>query len=323
MSEQKVICIGSASKDIFFPTKEGIVMKTPEDVTSQKKIAFEVGAKYHINDRFEALGGCGVNQAIGLTRLGVPAMCYAVLGNDVIGQWMRQEIKKEGVDDSLIVNEECLTGLSAIIVNEISGERIIFSNQEATERLKIAKQKLEAADWISVSDLTGDWRQDMDDILAMDFMTGARIAFNPRGRNIQEDAQKVFELAGKCEVFFVNKDEAIEILAAKKFSAEQLNGEEFLLKELKKSGARIVVITDGERGAWAFDGNEIVHEESLLIKTVDTTGAGDAFASGFLAAHIKGKFLKGCVQWGIQNGASVAQYYGGVEGLLREEQMEK
>lgn len=318
-----MICIGSSSKDIFFPTKEGVIINTPEDVTSQKKIAFEVGAKYHINDRFETVGGCGVNQAVGLTRLGVPAACYTVVGSDVIGEWMKGEIQKEGVDGSLIVTENCLTGLSAIIVNEISGERIIFSNQEATERMKIDFDKLREADWISVSDLSGDWKTIMDDILALDFTTGARIAFNPRGRNIQEDAQKVFELAGKCELFVVNKDEAIEILSARKIAPEKLNDEEFLLHELKRSGARIVVITDGERGAWAYDGNEIVHEEALIIKTVDTTGAGDAFASGFLAAHIKGKFLKECVRWGVKNGASVAQHYGGVEGLLREGEIEK
>lgn len=323
MENIKVICIGSSCKDIFFPTKEGVVIKTPEDVTSQKKIAFEVGEKYHINDRFESLGGCGVNQSIGLTRLGVPAACYTVLGNDVIGEWMRQEIQKEGVDDSLIVNENCFTGLSAIIVNEISGERVIFSNQEAMERMKIDVAKLESADWISVSDLSGDWKTIMDNILAMDFKTGARIVFNPRGRNIQEDAQKVFDLAKEVEIFFVNKDEAIEILAARKADQEKLNDEEFLLKELKKSGARVVVITDGGKGAWAYDGNEIVHEEALLIKTMDTTGAGDAFASGFLAAHIKGKFLRECVKWGIKNGASVAQHYGGVEGLLRAEEIEK
>jgi len=255
--------------------------------------------------------------------LGVPAFCYTVLGNDMIGEWIRQEIQKEGVDGSLIVKEDCFTGLSAIIVNEISGERVIFSNQEAMERMKVEVAKLESADWISVTDLSGDWKTIMDTILAMDFTTGARIAFNPRGRNIQEDAQKVFELAKEVEILFVNKDEAIEILAARKFEPEKLNDEEFLLKELKKSGARIVVITNGENGAWAYDGNEIVHEEALMIKTVDTTGAGDAFASGFLAAHIKGKFLRECVQWGIKNGASVAQHYGGVVGLLKAEDLEK
>ena len=41
-----VICIGASTQDIFFPTAEGKIIETPEDVTSQRKIAFELGAKY-------------------------------------------------------------------------------------------------------------------------------------------------------------------------------------------------------------------------------------------------------------------------------------
>ena len=67
---KQVICIGSGSKDIFFPTTEGITQETPDDLTAQKKIIFELGAKYHIDNRFESLGGCAVNQACGLRRLG-------------------------------------------------------------------------------------------------------------------------------------------------------------------------------------------------------------------------------------------------------------
>ena len=54
-----IICIGSAAKDIFFPTGEGILLHTPEDVEAQEKVAFEVGAKYQVDDRFESLGGVG------------------------------------------------------------------------------------------------------------------------------------------------------------------------------------------------------------------------------------------------------------------------
>ena len=59
----------------------------------------------------------------------------------------------------LIFKEDCPSGLSAIAVNKNSGERIIFSNQEANERLEIVPEKLESAEWISVSDPNGDWKK--------------------------------------------------------------------------------------------------------------------------------------------------------------------
>lgn len=317
----KVICIGSSSRDIFFPTNEGVIIETPSDIKSQKKIAFELGAKFHIDDRFESLGGCAVNVACGLQKLGVPAACYTVLGNDMDGEWIKKRVDLEGVDSSLIVSEECLSGLAGIIVDEKSGERVIFSNQEANERMKIDPEKLKEAQWISVSDPNGSWKDILDIVLAIAEKTGAKVAFNPRGKNIQEDAKKVFELAGKMEIFFVNKDEAIEIISNARQGAGDLNSEDFLLKELKKAGAKNIVITDGLRGAWAYDGEKIVHIDATKDKVVDTTGAGDAFSSGFLAAYIKGKDLEECVKWGVKNSGNSVKFYGGVEGLLTESEI--
>lgn len=320
---KKVICIGSSAKDIFFPTSEGVILETPEDLKAQRKIAFELGAKYQIEDRFESLGGCAVNVAVGLTRLGVPASCYTVLGQDIVGEWIREEIKKEGVDDNLIINEDCPSGLSAIIVDKKSGERVIFSNQEANERMRVNRDKLKDAEWISVSDPNGDWRKILDDIFETAQISGARVMFNPRGRNIQEDAEKVYELAGRSEIFFVNKDEAIEIVSTNdpQFATDNLNNEEFLIKELKESGAKIVVITDGKNGAWAYDGEKLIYSQATGAKPKETTGAGDAFSSGFMAAHIKGKDFSECLKWGIANSGNAVNFYGGVGGLLTEQQI--
>lgn len=318
----KVICIGAATQDIFFPTSGGVILETPEDITSQRKIAFELGAKFQIEDRFESLGGCAVNQACGLSRLGVSVSCYTVLGNDMTGEWIKKELKKEKINDRLFIEENCPSGLSAIVVDRNSGERIIFSNQEANERMKIIPEKLEGAQWISVSDPNGDWKKILDDVFEAAKKAGAKIAFNPRGTNIQEDAAKVFEMAGSAEVFFVNKDEAIEILAAQNLEPETLNEEKYLLEKLKKSGAKIVVVTDGIRGAWATDGGKIIFVQAQARKAVDTTGAGDAFSSGFLAAYIKGKNLEECLKWGTANGGNSVNFYGGVEGLLREGEIE-
>jgi ribokinase len=316
----KIICIGSSAKDIFFPTSEGVVLETPKDLKAQRKIAFELGAKYHIEDRFESLGGCAVNQAVGLVRLGLEAACYTVLGQDLVGEWIKKEIEKAGVGSDLILSENCSSGLSAIIVDEKSGERIIFSNQEANERMKIDQDKLKNAEWISVSDPSGDWKKILDDIFTAAKASGAKVMFNPRGKNIQEDAQKVYALAGQAEILFVNKDEAIEIVSCsmQHETRNNLNDEKLLIQKLKESGAKIIVLTDGKNGAWAHDGSQLIYSAATNSQPKETTGAGDAFASGFMAAHIKGKNLEECLKWGIANSGNAVNFYGGVEGLLKE-----
>lgn len=321
---KKIICIGSSAKDIFFPTSEGVALETPQDLKARKKIVFEAGAKYHIEDRFESLGGCAVNQSVGLSRLGMPVACYTMVGNDMDGEWIRREMEKEKIGSELIMEEKCPSGLSAIIVDQNSGERIIFSNQEANERMKIEKDKIKDAEWISVSDPNGNWKEILGNISEVVSETGAKLAFNPRGKNIQEDAGKVFEIAGKAEIFFVNKDEAIEIISSvqKSNAADYLCNEEYLLQELKKSGAKTVVLTDGENGAWAISGAGATHIEARKIeKITDTTGAGDAFASAFLAAYIQGKKIEECLRWGIINGGNATTFYGGIKGLLSEKEI--
>lgn len=323
---KKIICIGSSAKDIFFPTDEGVHLDTPEDLTSQKKIAFESGAKYHIETRFESLGGCAVNVACGLKRLGIESFCYTVLGDDLLGEWIKGEMEKEGVDASFVKTENCLTGLSAIIVDKRNGERIIFSNQEANKRLKVIPSEIAEFNWISVTDPNGDWRGVLDTVAEVSAETGAKICFNPRGRNITEDVKKIHQFARKTEVLFVNKDEAIEIIintGGNVFKDEEVNDEIFLLKELKKTGAKVVVITDGERGAWGYDGEEIFYVEAFRVVAVDSTGAGDSFSSGFLAGYIEGKSIAESLKMGIVNGANVVLHYGGVAGLLRKDEMEK
>jgi sugar/nucleoside kinase (ribokinase family) len=117
----------------------------------------------------------------------------------------------------------------------------------------------------------------------------------------------------------VNKDEAIEIVFSKNKNSKFINNEKYLISELHRIGAKIVVLTDGTSGAWGHNEEQILRVDALPKKAVDTTGAGDAFASGFLAAHLKNKDFAEALKWGIINSSSSVMAYGGQEGLLSEE----
>lgn len=319
---EKVICIGSACKDIFFPTSEGIVTETPGDLLSQKKIAFELGAKYKIETRFESLGGVAANVASGLARLGVKCACYSHIGSDDMADWITEELEKNGVGTELVTRENDFSSdLSAIIVDEKSGDRTIFSNQKANSRMEIFPEKLTDTEWFYIGDLHGNWEEDADKIIQTAKENGIKIAVNPRQVNIHDNVKKVIEIIRSSSVVFLNKDESIEILSEldHNFSKAELNDEIFLIKSIKKLGPDMVAVTDGIRGAWAYDGKNIHHALAIEDKPVDTTGAGDAFASGFFAAFVKGKTLDESLKWGAANAGNSVRFYGGVEGLLRAE----
>ena len=317
----KVLCLGSAGKDIFFPTAEGKIIDTPEDLASQKKIAFELGAKVKVRERYESLGGCAANAAVAMTRLGVESLCASSVGDDIIGIWVREELKKYGVDVALMaVDNGRKSDLSAIIVDQNSGERTIFTNKNSTGQLNLDAEKVRLVDWFFVSDIYGKWEDELETIFELAKSENKKVAFNPRENSIHEDAPEIIEAIGLCEILFVNKDEAIEIVSNMHTDAnpENVNDERYLLDKLKSLEVKVVVLTDGTRGAWTTDGENIFHAEALKIKALDTTGAGDAFASAYLAAHLKGKDIQECLRWGVVNSASSVEYYGGTEGLLDE-----
>lgn len=323
----KVICIGSSAKDIFFPTDGGIVFDTPEDVLAQRKIAFELGAKYQAENRYEALGGCAANVASGLAKLGLPAACYSKVGDDPLGDWIVKELRMRNVlIDCMQVEPGIASDLSAIIVDKKSGERVIFFNRDANEKLKVSPENLGEADWLFVSALNGNneesWEDNLDKIILLS-EGKAKLAYNPGPENIKKNPQKIIEAVKKSEVLIVNKDEAMEIISSGKKNEirENLVSEEYLIKELHGAGAKIVVLTDGKRGAWAFSGKELLRSPATGNDPVETTGAGDAFTSGFLAATVKGKSVEEALKWGIANSGNSVKFYGAIEGLLTEEQI--
>lgn len=320
----KILCFGSAGKDIFFPTGEGKVMETPEDIKAQKKIAFELGAKYKIKERHESLGGCAANIAVGLSRLGVEASCAGSVGKDLAGTWICEELKKNNVNIDLIsVEENKKSDMSAIVVDIKSADRVIFTSRTSSGNLKLDAEKTKTMDWFFISDIHGKWEESLEKIFELAKAENKKVAFNPREAGIREDAAEIIEAIGLCEVVFVNKDEAIEIVSNvdKKISSKNINGEKFLLEKLFSLEPKAVVITDGLRGAWAYNGKDMLHVEAQKVPAVDSTGAGDSFASGFLAAYIKEKDMSECLQWGIILSSSVVQHYGATEGLLNEKEI--
>ena len=322
----QIICVGSSGKDIFLPTDKGIILDTPEDITSQKKFVFELGAKYQIDDRFEALGGCAANVSVGLARLGIRVSCYTKIGDDMLGKWIGSELEKEKVKTDLIQTEkDCRSDLSAIIVNAKSGERTIFFNRDANEKLEIFPEKLKDTDWIFASALNGEWEKNLDAIIGLVKKENIKLAFNPGQRNIKDNPRKIIETIKNCDLLLLNKDEAIEITnnLQQTTNNEQLNDEVFLIQELNKLGPEIVVITDGLRGAWAFDGKNLFYVQSTEDEPIDTTGAGDAFSSAFLAGCFKERKIEESLKWGAANGGSVVKYYGAIEGLLNMESIER
>lgn len=316
----RVICIGSTSKDVFFPTGEGLVLETPEDLTAQRKVAFELGGKYRVDDLYEAVGGVAANVAQALAKLGIASGVYSKVGEDETGRWLFSELERAGVSTrTLFVDDSAKSDLSAIIVLTQNGERTIFHNRDANEKLEIFPKKLSGAEWFFVSSLNGDWKTNLRKILDAAEADGTNIALNPGQHNIRDDAALILEAVSKADLLVLNKDEALELVmkSGSPASSEELNDERFLVAALHRFGAKVIGMTDGARGAWGSDGTELWHcPIGRVERVVDATGAGDAFGSAFFAGFLLGKNFPDMLRYGIAESGSVVTEYGASAGLL-------
>ena len=88
-------------------------------------------------------------------------------------------------------------------------------------------------------------------------------------------------------------------------------------------GIKTVVITDGENGSYAANSAERYRLPAFDVKIISKTGAGDAYASGFLSAIANKKSLVEAMQWGTANSSGVIRQIGAQTGLLNKNKIEK
>lgn len=318
--KQSFTCIGSAGRDIFFPLEEARVLNTPEDLTSQRNIVLELGAKYRTESRYEAPGGCAANVSLALARLGIPVSIQCVVGGDSYGREILAELEAEGVKTKQVVRDTSSgTDVSCILVESKSADRVIVYNRDANEHLSIREESIAHGSDLFVGGMYGEWKKNISVLEKLAREQRARLFYNPGQQNIEKGVARVLRAIAVSEIVFLNKDEAMEVAlrGLNEVNTHRVTNEKYLVKKIFETGVRYVVMTDGSRGAWAYDGKECYHAKtSRIFHVVDSTGAGDACTGAFLAGFARGKGVAECLRWGVVNGASAVQHYGAKEGLL-------
>jgi sugar/nucleoside kinase (ribokinase family) len=316
-----IITIGGATEDITFYTHEGILIDNKKDILRQRLLAFEYGAKMKIDKSYSTFGGGAANGAVNLAGLGFRVASLIAIGDDERGKRVLANLKKHKVETKLAQKIKGIeTGFSFILINP---EKIVFSDRAANSELRIKNYELRSlknTKWVFITSLSGKWQEVLTKVFSV---KGLKVAWNPGHVQLNGGIKKLKKFIAKTDVFFVNKDEAIELVVSdpkyKNKSRKFLNNMKELLKIIKFWGPEIVVITNGKYGADAYDGKKFYHQDILKEKKrVDTTGVGDAFNSSFVAGLeiYKGDIAK-AMHLGIRNTASVIAEQGAQNGLLK------
>ena len=104
---------------------------------------------------------------------------------------------------------------------------------------------------------------------------------------------------------------------------ENFDNEEILIKNFFEAKTRLLMMTDGRNGASLLEKGKWTKMSAFPNKSIDDTGAGDAFVSGVVAGLLQGKSSEESLKMGLANGGSVVMKIGAKSGLLHKKQMEK
>lgn len=315
------ITVGGATEDITVYTKEGMIIDNKEDLLRQKLLAFEYGAKLKVDRAYSTFGGGAANAAVCLSRLGFKVAALVSLGQDERGDRIIKNFKIHKVDTGLSQrHKEHDTGFSFLLVGQ-SNEHVVFSNRAANKKLSISAaevRKLDTADWVYMTSLSGDWKAVLNQV----FRTKAKVAWNPGHIQLHTGVKTIGKYLKKTEILIINKDEALELVLSDQKGGHKnqkfLNEIRNLLSIIKDKGPRLVVVTNGRFGAYAYDGKKFYFQPVIKEKRrMDTTGVGDAFGSTFAAGLIIFEDdIQKALKLSSYNTASVISQQGAQNGLL-------
>lgn len=324
----KVDClvIGGATEDVMFYTDESVIIKNPnaKDITRQKLIAFEYGAKIPSQAAYFTMGGGGQNVAVALSKLGLRVSLLTAVGGDGVAEEIRQNLKTNGVYESLVkIYPKDRSSFSFIINTGTFREHVIFTYRGANYVMQInpADLKKIKTNWFYLTSLQGDyWKSNLQNIFKVASLSNIKISWNPGGVQLASGYKYLSRYLKQTEILHLNKDEAIELVLS--YGKKVTNIEKLLITS-KTWGPKLVVITDGPNGAYAFDGKKIYYRKAPNTKGINTTGAGDSFCSAFVWGIIKYQDVKLALQAGIINSNSVITEIGAQNGLLTNKQIRK
>ena len=278
-------------------------------------LAYPLGSKLLIKELKVTTGGGGTNTAVSFSRLGNKTAYLGKIGNDENGNIILEVLKKEKIKFIGIKGKE-QTGYS-VILDSKAHDRTILTHKGCNNNLEFKEIKLSKlkTKWFYFSAMLETSFKTLEKLSEFANKNKINIAFNPSSYLAKKGTKYLRNILKNTTVLVLNKEEAASVVKGKTT--------EDLLKNLTKYGPKITVITHGKNYVAAYDGNKFYKLRPHKMKVIESTGAGDAFASTFVSSLIKNKDIKTALKSGLINAESVISHHGAKNKLLKSTELNK
>jgi len=339
-----IITFGSATKDILVKPKNLTVLKYEKDFSTGKGVCFPMGSKIDIDDIKFNTGGGGTNTAATFSLQGFKTAFCGMVGQDLSGQEIVNELKKLKVNTSFVLKTNKKPTNHSIVISSEGQDRTILAYRGASELmvkrnipfnklktllrpelrtgrdariLREAKIPVLKAKWIYLAPLSVSLCDNFGDIVNFAFKNKIKIAVNPGIAQLSlPKKEKLEEIFKRINVLFLNQEEASFLTKI------PFDNEKEIFKIIDEICPGVAVMTKGGEGVVVSDGKYVYSAKpSPNRNIVDTTGAGDSFASGFLSDYIRHNGdIEKAIQLGMANSQGCLSEVGAKNGLLKKGQ---
>ncbi len=256
-------------------------------------------------------GGCALNTSSVLVKLGLRAAAVGAVGSDVFGDFLIGLMAERGVDATGVHRDPALPTSTSVVLVDAAGERTFLHLKGANGTVRVedlggapyAGRALHIAGALVLDGLDGE--------------PTAAVLAEARRRGIHTSLDPVFDPSGRWDRVLPALAHC-DLVTPGLAEARAIAGEDdaaAAAARLRRLGAAAVAITLGPDGCLVDGDGFAGHVPGCLVPAVDGTGAGDAFAAGFLYGRLRGWPLERCARVANAAGALATTSAGAVEGV--------
>ena len=311
-SRLDVLCIGNAIVDVIAATDDAFLRAEGLDKGSMRLIDADEATRLYgrMGPGREISGGSAGNTAAGLAMLGAKAGFVGQVADDQLGEVYRHDISSLGIEFTTPVLSGVPTARSLVLVTP-DAQRTMNTFLGAAQNLTVEALDEEQVRRAGILYLEGYlWdpetpRAAMERAIDVAREAGNKVAFTLSDSFCVERHRDGFNAlidSGRLDILFANEAEIVSLTGAEDFEAAVASA---------AKRVPLLVVTRHEHGAVAVRGEERAQVPAEPVEqVVDTTGAGDLFAAGFLAGLSQERPLRDCLRIGAIAAAEVISHYG-------------
>lgn len=302
-----LITVGSATLDVVVRSKDFSV----KTIENNRVLCEQFGEKMDVDELKFISGGGATNVAVGASRLGLKAATVCEVGKDFAARVVFDDLVKDHVETKYLIAERLEETAVSILLCAGDGDRSALTRRGAAYQLEsrdIPWHDLHKTRWLHLGTLGGD-KQLMFDLFEFAKHHALKVSWTPSMKDL--DVCQCGELLTEtiwCDVLTLNDTEWM--------SFEKIQPQ--LLEQIE-----IIIVTNGKKGGTVFhQGRRLLQYDAFAVKSIEQTGAGDAFATGFIGGQLMNRTILESIEWGKRNAASVTKFLGAKRGLLTKKMIE-